>query len=194
MDNVVKYLIVALGNPGANYCRTRHNIGFQLADSILNQAGPGSQNWKKDYSGKAESASLLYIQADATMHITLLKPLTYMNLSGTAVVKALKHLQLAPAQMLVLHDETELPFGEFRFKFSGGHKGHNGLRSIMQHIGKDFHRLRFGVGRPQDKIKLADYLLSSFSSPERLLLPELFTQLSTEILDIYLMRHMSLST
>jgi len=147
-------LLVGLGNPGRKYEMTRHNLGAiviqQLYSLILK-----------------EDKKLKSLTAKQENHYIIL-PLTFMNLSGSAVVPALKKYNLTPKEMIVFHDEIELPSGEVKYKFGGGHKGHNGLRHIMQNIGTgDFHRIRLGVGRPDNpKFSVADYVLSKVPSSE----------------------------
>lgn len=153
-------VIACLGNPEKRYTRTRHNIGFiigeYLADKFniqLNQKGLSSVYG----TGHLNNNSIL-----------ILLPLTYMNNSGQALRKALDYYKETIDNVIVIHDEIELAFGEIRLKHGGGHKGHNGLRSIIQNCGSpDFIRLRFGVGRPEnDRISVADYVLSRFTKEE----------------------------
>jgi PTH1 family peptidyl-tRNA hydrolase len=150
-------LIVGLGNPGAQYARHRHNAGFMVLDR-LHARGSGSE-WREKYVGLAARAIL------AGHEVTLLKPQTFMNLSGRSVVRALQQMGLGIKDVLVLHDELELPFGEVRAKQGGGHGGHNGLRDITATAGADFARVRVGIGRPAQGAVDA-YVLAGFSKDE----------------------------
>lgn len=157
-------MIAGLGNPGARYAKNRHNIGFRAVDAIASRLGvdPAQKKWKSLY-GSAKSA--------AGGELVLIKPQDFMNNSGECVAPAAKFFKIPVSQLLVLHDESELPFGELRFKQGGGHKGHNGLRDLIDQFGDPgFHRLRIGVGRPEDR-GLADYLLANFTAEEEAALP-----------------------
>ena len=153
-------LIACLGNPGRQYARTRHNIGFIIGESLAERFNVRPEQKKfQAVMGKGYSGSDDFI---------LLFPQTFMNNSGFAVRGALDFYRLGVEDLIVIHDEIELPFGDVRTKKGGGHKGHNGLRSIIEHISSaDFYRLRFGVGRPDDeRISVADYVLASFAGSE----------------------------
>ncbi len=160
-------LIVGLGNPGLKYADTRHNIGFMVLDRLTSEAGksPGETIRKK-----RENKDLALWEWDSweDSHTRLLlKPFTYMNRSGLAVASILSQLPLKKQQVLVIHDEVDLPLGRLKLKFGGGLAGHKGLRSIAEHLGtRDFVRLRMGVGRPQTEISLAQYVLQKFSENE----------------------------
>lgn len=157
------FLLAGLGNPGSKYERTRHNIGFRVVDRLAADQGASL----RDKKWKAEWGRASWTRADgAALELVLVKPQNYMNNSGESVVGAAKFFQIPPERWLILHDECELPFAEMRFKQGGGHKGHNGLRDIIEVGGSpDFHRLRLGVGRPEGK-GLADYLLAPFTKEE----------------------------
>jgi PTH1 family peptidyl-tRNA hydrolase len=149
-------LVVGLGNPGREYAGHRHNVGAMVADELARRHG-GS--WKGKFSGR-----LAVVRLD-DHRIALLKPETYMNDSGRSVAAAQRFFKLEPDAVLVVHDETDLERGRLQARFGGGLAGHNGLRSIAQHLRtQDFLRLRVGVGRPQrgDRRPLADYVLSDF--------------------------------
>ena len=146
-------LIVGLGNPGTEHARTRHNAGFRFVDELLENAG---ERWKIDGKLFGETAKLSVAGRD----IWVLKPATYMNLSGKSVTAALNFWKIAPEQMLIAHDELDLPPGVARFKFDGGHGGQNGLRDTMRLLGHGkFHRLRIGIGHPGHKDKVTPWVL-----------------------------------
>lgn len=151
-------LIVGLGNPGMKYAANRHNIGFMAVDRIA--ADHGFAPWKARFQGLASEGRL----GDA--RVTLLKPQTFMNLSGQSVGEAMRYLKLTPADVIVLHDELDLAPGKCRAKNGGGHAGHNGLRSIHQHIGADYGRVRLGIGHPGHKDRVAAYVLSDFAKAD----------------------------
>jgi peptidyl-tRNA hydrolase, PTH1 family len=149
-------LVVGLGNPGREYARNRHNVGRMVVDELARRHG-GS--WKSKFSGQ-----LAEIRLDGHK-LALLKPETYMNESGRSVNGAARFFKLEPGEVLVVHDEGDFDLGRLELKSGGGFGGHNGLRSIAQHLATpDFLRLRVGVGRPErgDPRPLADYVLSDF--------------------------------
>ncbi|MFV0385185.1 aminoacyl-tRNA hydrolase [Paracoccus sp. (in: a-proteobacteria)] len=152
-------LIVGLGNPGAKYAGNRHNIGFMAAERIAEDHGFAP--WRARFQGLTSEGRL----NDA--RVTLLKPQTFMNLSGQSVGEAMRYLKLTPADVIVLHDELDLAPGKCRLKQGGGHAGHNGLRSLHQHIGADYHRVRLGIGHPGHKDRVAGYVLSDFAKGDR---------------------------
>ena len=147
-------LFVGLGNPGENYCKNRHNIGFMAIDAIINRHGGSS--WKKKFQGLATEVTL------NREKLIFLKPSTFMNLSGQSVSEASRFYKLKSSEICVFHDELDLPFMKIKTKIGGGHAGHNGLRSIQQHLGPDYFRVRIGVGHPGDKAKVASYVLNNF--------------------------------
>ena len=151
-------LIVGLGNPGAKYAANRHNIGFMALDRIAEDHG--FSPWKARFQGLAAEGRL------GDVRVTLLKPQTFMNLSGQSVGEAMRYLKVAPSEVIVLHDELDLAPGKCRVKHGGGHAGHNGLRSIHQHIGADYHRVRLGIGHPGHKDRVAGYVLSDFAKAD----------------------------
>ena len=156
-------VIVGLGNPGEKYALTRHNVGYWLVDRLTNAAGAVLKAEKK-VMGDVAQISL------AHSNIRLLKPSTYMNESGQAIRRMLDFYKLTPEQLLVVHDELDLPPGTVRFKLGGGHGGHNGLRDIISHCGKEFLRLRIGIGHPGHKSQVTGYVLSSPGLEERQLI------------------------
>ncbi len=152
-------LFVGLGNPGAKYARNRHNIGFMAVEAIADAHGFGP--WRSRFKGVVAEGRL------GSEKVLLLKPETYMNLSGEAVQAALAFYKLAPADLVVFHDELDLAPGKVRVKTGGGTAGHNGLRSIGGQIGPDFMRVRLGIGHPGDKARVTGYVLGDFASDER---------------------------
>jgi len=153
------YLIVGLGNPGPEYQYHRHNAGFMAAEEFRRRHG--LPQLRSKYHGLAGDGRI------EGRRVLLLLPLTFMNSSGTAVADAARKFKIPVEHMLIIHDEVELPFGEVRLKEGQGLGGHNGLRSIEQHLGsRDFWRVRVGVGRPEQPQKaLIDHVLASFNEP-----------------------------
>lgn len=147
-------LLVGLGNPGAKYARNRHNIGFMAMDQIASDHSFGG--WKSKFQGQIAEGRF------GSERVTLLKPETFMNLSGQSVGEAMRYLKLEPADVIVFHDEIDLAPGKVRLKTGGGHAGHNGLRSIHAHIGPDYDRVRLGVGHPGHKDAVPGYVLRDF--------------------------------
>ncbi|MGH8455718.1 MAG: aminoacyl-tRNA hydrolase [Stenotrophobium sp.] len=152
MPNSSLHAIVGLGNPGQEYARTRHNAGFWFADCLAAQHRGA---FRMEPKFKAELARIRIGDAD----VLLLKPATFMNLSGESVQKLAQFYKLAPADILIAHDELDLPAGSVRLKAGGGHGGHNGLRSLHQHLGAEYLRLRIGIGHPGNKDQVLDYVL-----------------------------------
>jgi PTH1 family peptidyl-tRNA hydrolase len=146
--------MVGLGNPTDKYKNNRHNIGFMVIDKLLNDHNH-SNITKSQFQGE-----LFKIK-----NLLLLKPQTYMNLSGDSVASVISYYK--PNQIIVIHDELDVAFGEIRFKNGGGHGGHNGLRSIDGHIGKEYDRIRLGIGRPEHKSEVTSHVLSNFSKDEQ---------------------------
>jgi len=152
-------LFVGLGNPGAKYAQNRHNVGFMALDRIAGDHGFGG--WKARFQGQVSEGVL------GSEKVVLLKPGTFMNLSGQSVGEAMRFYKLTPADVVVFHDEIDLAPGKCRVKTGGGHAGHNGLRSIHQHIGPDYVRVRIGVGHPGHKDAVAGYVLRDFAKAEQ---------------------------
>ncbi|MBE0555413.1 MAG: aminoacyl-tRNA hydrolase [Rhodobacteraceae bacterium] len=163
-------LWVGLGNPGAKYAGNRHNIGFMALDRIAADHGFGP--WKKAFHGLASEGRL------GGDKVLLLKPETFMNLSGQAVQAALAFHKLALADVTVFHDELDLAPGKCRVKQGGGHAGHNGLRSIHQHLGPDYARVRLGIGHPGHKDAVAAYVLHDFAKADQDWLDDLLRGIS----------------
>lgn len=165
-------LIVGLGNPGSRYADTRHNIGFMAADAIAQ--AHGFAPFRGKFQGQLAEGRLSDDKA------WLLKPETYMNLSGQSVGEALRFFKLTPADIVVLHDELDLAPGRMRVKQGGGHAGHNGLRSLIGHVGADFARVRLGIGHPGDRDRVSDYVLSPFAKADREWLDPLLDAMARE--------------
>ena len=153
-------LIVGLGNPGAEYARTRHNAGFWLVDEVARRHGGTFR-----FEGKHQ-AELARVRI-ADQEIWLAKPMTFMNRSGGPVSSVLGFYKLAPTQMLVAHDEIDLPSGTVRLKDAGGHGGHNGLRDLIAAQGDGFWRLRIGVGHPGNSKEVVDFVLTQAGKDEQ---------------------------
>jgi PTH1 family peptidyl-tRNA hydrolase len=151
-------LLVGLGNPGSSYVGNRHNIGFTAVQAIAERHGIAP--WRRRFQGVA-------VEGVIGEKVLLLLPGTYMNESGRAVAEATHFYKLEPAQVVVFHDEVELPLGKVRVKLGGGNAGHNGLRSISEHIGNDYRRVRLGVGRPGHKDQMQSHVLQDFAKSER---------------------------
>ena len=151
-------LFVGLGNPGAQYSRHRHNVGFMALDRIAEDHGFGP--WRTKFHGQLVEGML-----DGTK-VILLKPETFMNRSGQAVGEAARFYKLLPADIVVFHDELDLAPGKVRVKQGGGHAGHNGLRSIHSHLGADYVRVRLGIGHPGHKDLVSGYVLHDFAKSD----------------------------
>jgi len=171
-------LVVGLGNPGPNYAKTRHNIGFVVADILADRIGSGFKVHKR--SGAEVATGRI-----GGRSVVLAKPRTYMNDSGRQVGPLAKFYSVAPADLIIVHDELDIDFGRIRLKFGGGVAGHNGLRSVSSALGtNDFQRVRIGVGRPPGRKSGATYVLENFTSAERSEVPTICEQAAdaTELL------------
>ncbi|MGI9354920.1 MAG: aminoacyl-tRNA hydrolase [Rhizobiaceae bacterium] len=151
-------LIVGLGNPGAKYSRHRHNIGYLAVERIASDHGFGP--WRSKFQGVMSEGWL------GAEKVVLLKPETFMNLSGQSVGEAMRFFKLAPEEVTVFQDELDLAPGKVRVKIGGGHAGHNGLRSLHQHIGADYQRVRLGIGHPGHKDRVSHHVLSDFAKAD----------------------------
>src|SRR5262245_51304419 len=151
-------LLVGLGNPGPNHAGNRHNVGFMVVQAIARRHNISP--WRRRFQGVAVEGNI------ASQRVLLLLPGTYMNESGRAVAEAANFYKLGQGDIIVFHDEVELPPGKVRVKRGGGNAGHNGLRSVSEHLGNDYHRVRIGVGRPADKNLMQNYVLQDFSKGE----------------------------
>ncbi len=158
-------LVVGLGNPGPTYKNNRHNIGFMVIDKFLYDLNPSKIN-KSSFNGE------LY----KTLKTLFLKPHTYMNNSGFSVLQVMNYFDIK--RVIVIHDDIEIPFGSIRIKHGGGNGGHNGLKSIDAHIGKDYDRIRLGISKPINKENIANYVLSNFSKKEQKCLPKIISYAS----------------
>lgn len=163
-------LWVGLGNPGAKYAGNRHNIGFMALDRIA--ADHGFSPWKRAFQGLVSEGRF------GSEKVALLKPETFMNLSGQAVRAAVDFYKLTPADIVVFHDELDLAPGKARVKQGGGHAGHNGLRSIHGHIGEAYGRIRLGIGHPGHKDAVANYVLHDFPKADQDWLDDLLRGIS----------------
>ena len=163
-------LFAGLGNPGTKYAANRHNIGFMALDAI--QRAHGFAPWRAKFQAEMSEGVL------GGEKLILLKPQTFMNLSGQSVGAALRFYKLSPADLVVFHDELDLSPGKLRLKQGGGHAGHNGLRSIHEHIGPDYARVRLGIGHPGHKDRVAGYVLSDFAKADQDWLEDLMRGLS----------------
>ncbi|SHE83887.1 peptidyl-tRNA hydrolase [Ruegeria intermedia] len=151
-------LFVGLGNPGAKYARNRHNIGFMAVDAIADAHGFGP--WRSKFQGEVSEGRL------GREKVLLLKPMTYMNRSGQSVGEAMRFYKLDSTDVTVFHDELDLAPGKVRAKSGGGHAGHNGLRSIHDHIGAAYDRVRLGIGHPGRKELVSAYVLGDFAKAD----------------------------
>ncbi|MDF1882877.1 aminoacyl-tRNA hydrolase [Sulfurimonas sp. SAG-AH-194-C21] len=167
-------LLVGLGNPGSDYESTRHNIGFMVIDELSRRLSSSNVS-KTAFLGKTYK----------TKNHFLLKPQTFMNLSGDSVIKVKNFYKLE--DVVVIHDDLDLPFGSLRFKKGGGHGGHNGLKSIDANIGKEYIRVRMGIGKPEHKGEVTSYVLGKFSLEQQKYLAE-FIDITCDSL-MYLFEH-----
>jgi len=165
-------LIVGLGNPGDKYKLNRHNIGFLAVDYLIKEFNASKISSK--FKGE------LYKSSD----MLFLKPTTYMNLSGESVGAVKDFYKIDNEDIIVIHDDIDLAFGALKFKKGGGHGGHNGLKSIDSHIGKEYWRIRMGVGRPEKKEMVVNYVLSDFSQEELECISKHFPVIKEAVLNI----------
>ena len=152
-------LIAGLGNPGPRYAGNRHNIGFMALDEI--HRDPSFSPWSRKFKGEISEGRI------GAEKVLLLKPQTFMNASGESVAAAAGFYRIDPASIIVLHDELDLPPGKVRVKTGGGHGGHNGLRSIDAHLGRDYRRVRLGIGHPGTKELVSPYVLGDFAKVDQ---------------------------
>lgn len=167
-------LIAGLGNPGPQYAGHRHNIGFMAVDAI-HRASPSFRPWTKKFRGEFSEGEV------GGEKVLLLKPLTFMNESGASVGDAARFYKLEPSQVVVVHDELDLAPGKVRVKTGGGNGGHNGLRSIDAHLGKEYRRVRLGIGHPGSKERVHGHVLSDFHKVDRDWLEPLLAALARNV-------------
>ncbi len=166
------FLVVGLGNPGPEYEGTRHNVGFRVIDILADSLNITS--WKKRFKG-------VYTEAPfAGDKIGLLKPHTFMNLSGLSVLSAFSSLRLSPENLIVVYDDSDILPGRIKISVRGGDGGHKGVRSIIQSVGGNFTRVRVGIGRPEPFVDMADFVLSRVDEPEEAEALELATRAAAD--------------
>lgn len=154
--------VVGLGNPGREYEGTRHNVGFDVVDLLAERHGfPAQRKFKRSKTSRGTIRG---------QEVLLVKPMTYMNLSGEAVLSIMSFYKGAPRDVIVVHDDLDFEPGMVRIKLGGGHGGHNGLESIISHVGRDFARIRVGIGKPESAERGADHVLSGFDRTTRQLM------------------------
>lgn len=162
----IMHLLVGLGNIGKKYEKTRHNFGFLVLDKIID-------DFNLEKAGEKFSSEL-FLGKINDKKIIAIKPQTYMNNSGIAVLEAMQFYKIKPENIIVFHDEIDIDFGKIKTKIGGGSAGHNGLKSIDAYIGNEYWRVRLGVSRPQNKeFEVADYVLSKFSDEEFMQITEI---------------------
>jgi peptidyl-tRNA hydrolase, PTH1 family len=168
MELMDKWLIVGLGNPGRQHRGNRHNIGFMALDRL---AAKHSLSL-----GRVQQKAIVGDGRILNHPVILAKPQTYMNLSGDAVGPLANYYKIPPEQLLIIFDELDLPFGTLRLREKGGAGGHNGMRSIINHVGQNFPRLRLGIGRPPGRMAPAAYVLQDFSAADQPLLDQILDE------------------
>ncbi|MFD0786360.1 aminoacyl-tRNA hydrolase [Micromonospora azadirachtae] len=162
-DEAGPWLVVGLGNPGREYAGNRHNVGFMVADLLAQRVGAKFGRHRRAMAEVTEGRL-----GFGGPRLVLVKPLTYMNLSGGPVAALSQFYKVVPGQVVAVHDELDIGYGQLRVKVGGGEGGHNGLRSMTKSLGtKDYVRVRFGIGRPPGRQDPADFVLSDFSAVER---------------------------
>lgn len=164
-DASAPWLIAGLGNPGPEYAMNRHNVGFMVADLLAQRIGG-----KFKRAGKAQAQVVegrIGAPGPANRRVILVKPMSYMNVSGGPVTALRDFYKVPTANIVAVHDELDIDYGTLRLKLGGGDNGHNGLKSMTKAMGPDYHRIRFGIGRPPGRMQVADFVLKDFSSTER---------------------------
>ncbi|MFJ5292298.1 aminoacyl-tRNA hydrolase [Streptomyces sp. NPDC088348] len=163
-DPTAPWLVVGLGNPGPDYAANRHNVGFMVADLLAERIGGRF----KAHKARAQVVEgRLGPPGPANRRVVLTKPMSYMNLSGGPVTALRDFYKVGTANIVAVHDELDIDYGTLRLKLGGGDNGHNGLKSMTRSLGPDYHRVRFGIGRPPGRMQVADFVLKDFSSAER---------------------------
>jgi len=169
------HLIVGLGNPGAEYARTRHNAGFLVVERL-------AEHWKSGWANERKFVSRIAKAERSGRKVLLCEPQTFMNLSGEAVGALVKYYQLPIARVLVVVDDADLPFGEIRLRPGGGTGGHHGLESVTQHLGsKEYARLRVGIGRKNEVREITNHVLGKFDVTEQELLEKVLSRVTGQI-------------
>ncbi|MDB1087237.1 aminoacyl-tRNA hydrolase [Streptomyces sp. ACA25] len=163
-DEAQPWLIAGLGNPGPQYAANRHNAGFMVADLLAARMG---SRFKAHKSRALVCEGRLGTPGTGSHRIVLAKPMSFMNVSGGPVGALSSYHKIPVSRLIVIHDELDIDFGTLRLKLGGGDNGHNGLKSLTSTLGRDYYRVRFGVGRPPGRMDVADYVLKDFSSAER---------------------------
>ncbi|ATL28345.1 aminoacyl-tRNA hydrolase [Streptomyces formicae] len=164
-DANAPWLIAGLGNPGPEYAMNRHNVGFMVADLLAHRMGAKFKRAAKAQAQVVEGR--IGAPGPTSRRVILVKPMSYMNVSGGPVT-ALRDFYKVPTEHIVaVHDELDIDYGTLRLKLGGGDNGHNGLKSMTKAMGPDYHRVRFGIGRPPGRMQVADFVLKDFSSSER---------------------------
>lgn len=159
------WLVAGLGNPGPGYAGNRHNVGFMVADLLAHRTGGTFKSARGVRAQVLEGR--IGVPGVSSTRVILAKPLSYMNVSGGPVKALLDFYGVPVGRLVVVHDELDLDYGALRLKCGGGDNGHNGLKSLTKLLGRDYFRVRFGVGRPPGRMQVADYVLKDFSSAER---------------------------
>ncbi|MBT2441935.1 aminoacyl-tRNA hydrolase [Streptomyces sp. ISL-36] len=164
-DANAPWLIVGLGNPGPEYAANRHNVGFMVVDLLADRIGGKFKRAQKAQAQVVEGR--MGPPGPANRRVILAKPMSYMNLSGGPVTALRDFYKVPTARVVAVHDELDIDYGVLRLKIGGGDNGHNGLKSMTKAMGPDYHRVRFGIGRPPGRMQVADFVLKDFSSTER---------------------------
>jgi PTH1 family peptidyl-tRNA hydrolase len=159
------WLIVGLGNPGPDYAANRHNVGFMVADLLAERIGGKFKRAQKAQAQVVEGR--IGAPGPENRRVILAKPMSYMNLSGGPVSSLRDFYKVPVSGIVAIHDELDIDYGMLRLKLGGGDNGHNGLKSMTKAMGADYHRVRFGIGRPPGRMPVADFVLKDFSSTER---------------------------
>ncbi|MFE1950185.1 MULTISPECIES: aminoacyl-tRNA hydrolase [Streptomyces] len=164
-DENAPWLIAGLGNPGPEYAMNRHNVGFMVADLLAQRMGA---KFKRATKGQAQVVEgRIGPPGPANRRVILAKPMSFMNVSGGPVTALSDFYKVPTEHIVAVHDELDIDYGVLRLKLGGGDNGHNGLKSITKALGSDYHRVRFGIGRPPGRMQVADFVLKDFSSAER---------------------------
>lgn len=164
-DASAPWLVVGLGNPGPGYAGNRHNVGFMVADLLAERMGGSFKRAAKAQAQVVEGR--IGPPGPASRRVILAKPMSYMNLSGGPVTGLRDFYKVPTAHVVAVHDELDIDYGTLRLKLGGGDNGHNGLKSMTKAMGAEYHRVRFGIGRPPGRMQVADFVLKDFSSAER---------------------------